>query len=225
MIKAAALASAHWNETPLYLTEEARYSEYPWLYEAGEFKHHSGERVLEIGCGTGCDLFQFAKHGAIATGVNITESHLALARQRVGNLATILYGDMLALPFDDNSFDYVYSHGVIHHSDEPKQAVREIFRVLRPGGKFNVHVYAWFSESAAIYFLKYGFALKRHIENSTAKVHIDFYGRYSLKRLFAPAKITVNKFQCYHLHWAAPWLGGFLVAKGTNPQPAIIYRP
>ena len=212
MSDAAELARAHWNEVPLYLTEEARYNEYPWLYEAAEFTQHSGERVLEVGCGTGCDLLQFVKHGAIATGVDITEAHLAL-----GNLAIVLYGDMLALPFEDNSFDYVYSCGVIHHSDQPKQAVREIFRVLRPGGKFNVHVYSWFSESAAIYFLKHGFAFKRHIENSTRKVHVDFYGRYSLKRLFAPAEITVSKFQCYHLQWAAPWLGFFLVAKGTKP--------
>jgi len=217
MSNAAGLARAHWNETPLFLSEEARYNEYPWLYEAAEFTQHSGERVLEIGCGTGCDLLQFAKHGAIATGVDITETHLNLACQRVRNLATVVHADMLDLPFDDYSFDYVYSHGVLHHSDQPIQAVREILRVLRPSGKFNVHVYSWFSESAAIYFLKHGFAFRRYIENSTTKVHIDFYGRYSLKRLFAPARITVRKFQCYHLPWAAPWLGFFLVVKGINP--------
>ena len=49
MSNAAELNRAHWNETPLYLTEEARYNEYPWLCEAGEFTQHSGERILETG--------------------------------------------------------------------------------------------------------------------------------------------------------------------------------
>ena len=217
MNNAVDLARAHWNETPLYLTEEARYNEYPWLYETAEFTQHPGEDVLEVGCGTGCDLLQFAKHGARATGVDVTDSHLDLARQRVGNLATVVHADMRALPFENNSFDYVYSHGVLHHSDQPRRAVQEIFRVLRRGGTFNVQVYSWFSESAAIYFLQNGFAFKRHIENSSDPVHIDFYGSYRLRRLFAPAEITVRKFQCYHLPWASPWLGFFLVAKGVRP--------
>jgi len=63
-LDASVLAQQHWNETPLYLDESERYSMYPWLYEAAEFRNHAGERVLEIGCATGCDLLQFVKHGA-----------------------------------------------------------------------------------------------------------------------------------------------------------------
>jgi len=54
------------------------------------FRHHRGERILEVGCGTGCDLLQFAKHGAIAMGVDITERHLELARERLGTLAEVI---------------------------------------------------------------------------------------------------------------------------------------
>jgi SAM-dependent methyltransferase len=68
MPDAAELAQSHWNETPLFLTEEERYATYPWLYEAAEFRKHQREDVLEVGCGTGADLLQFAKHGALATG-------------------------------------------------------------------------------------------------------------------------------------------------------------
>ena len=46
-----------------------------------------------------------------------------------------------ALPFDDNSFDYIVSNGVIHHTHEPEQAVCEIYRVLRPGGKASIAIY------------------------------------------------------------------------------------
>lgn len=114
---ASELAQRHWNETPLNLVEEAqRYADYPWLYEATEFRNHAGERLLEIGRGTGCDLLQFAKNGAIATGVDITERHLELARDRVPGLATVQYASACQLPFSNASFDYVYSHGVIHHN-------------------------------------------------------------------------------------------------------------
>src|ERR1700744_722655 len=108
MPDAAQLAQDHWNETPLFLTEEERYSIYPWLCDAAEFRKHAGERVLEIGCGTGRDLLQFAKHGAIATGVDLTARHVELARERVGDLAVIPHADMRHLPFEDGSFDYVY---------------------------------------------------------------------------------------------------------------------
>lgn len=145
-MNAAELAQAHWNKAPLYFSEEERYETFPWLSEAAEFRKHSGERVLEIGCGSGCDLLQFAKYGAIATGVDIGERHLELARERVGGLADVQRASACKLPFADHSFDYVYSHGVLHHIDRPELAVRELLRVLRPGGRFNVHVYALWSE-------------------------------------------------------------------------------
>jgi len=79
MSTARQLAELHWNETPLYISEEERYRTYPWLYRAGEFNEHKGHQVCEIGCGTGCDLLQFAKHGAIVTGIDVTDWHLELA--------------------------------------------------------------------------------------------------------------------------------------------------
>src|SRR6267142_4219094 len=106
MSTAGELAQRHWNETPLYLKESERYSVYPWLYEAAEFRKHAGERVLEIGCGTGCDLLQFAKHGAIATGIDITDRHLELAANRLEGRAQLLKADARKLPFPDGSFDY-----------------------------------------------------------------------------------------------------------------------
>lgn len=217
MVDAAQLSQIHWNETPLLLTEQERYSTYPWLYSVAEFQKHAGEHVLEIGCGTGADLLQYAKHGAIATGVDLTERHVDLARKRLGNLAIIHQADMRCLPFEDESFDYVYSHGVLHHSDEPERVVREIFRVLRPGGTINVHVYAFWSYFTLWSFLRFGGKWKRYIENSKAPVHIDLYTARELRQLFGPT-ISIEKHHCKPFEFLAPWFGWFLVVKGRKPD-------
>ncbi len=214
MATASVLAQQHWNATPL--EESERYSAYPWLYEAAEFRSHASERVLEIGCGTGCDLLQFAKHGAIAFGIDITPEHIRLARERVGSLALVLYGDGTNIPFQDASFDYVYSHGVLHHLDQPRRMVEEIFRVLRPGGRFNVHVYALWSYWPALLMLKHGWNWKLWIENSREPVHIDLYYGRKLRRLFAPARISLEKFEFKYMRQLERWLGWFLVAKGKK---------
>ena len=216
MSNAADLAQRHWNETPLYLKESERYSAYPWLYEAAEFRKHAGERVLEIGCGTGSDLLQFAKHGAIAVGIDITPEHLRLARERVGSLAQVFDGNGTNIPFENESFDYVYSHGVLHHLDQPRRMVEEIFRVLRPGGRFNVHVYARWSYWPPLLMLKHGWNWKLWIENSREPVHIDLYDGRELRRLFAPAKISLEKFEFKNMRRLEPWLGWFLVARGKK---------
>jgi len=211
------LAVRHWNATPLYLAEEERYRIYPWLFEAAEFTKHAGEKVLEIGCGSGCDLLQFARHGAIAHGIDITPRHVELARQRIGDQAKVILGDATRLPFEDGEFDYVYSHGVLMHSTEPRQIVEEIFRVLRPGGRFNVHVYALVSYFTLWSILRRGRDWKLYIENSRDPVHIDLYTCQSLRKLLRPAQITMRKYHCKPLGFLAPWFGWFLVATGRKP--------
>jgi ubiquinone/menaquinone biosynthesis C-methylase UbiE len=155
-------------------------------------------------------LLQFAKHGALATGVDLTSRHVDLARERVGELAVVHQADARNLPFPDSSFDYVYSHGVLHHCDEPQKVVHEMLRVLRPGGRINVHVYALWSYVTLWGVLRYGTTWKRHIENSEAPVHIDLYTNRKLRRLFGPG-IAVRKYQCEPFHFLAPWFGWFSV--------------
>ena len=98
-VDAAQLAIDHWNRSPLYFSEDERYSIYPWLREAAEFGEHGGEHVLEIGCGTGCDLLQFKNHGATVVGVDLTPEHLRLAQERVGSGVLLCRTDGKRLPF------------------------------------------------------------------------------------------------------------------------------
>lgn len=126
--------------------ERYRYGKYaPWMPRVMEFASHAGERVLEIGAGLGTDLAQFAKHGALTTDVDLSSGHLEHAKRNFalrGLTGEFQHGDAEVLPFDDATFDVVYSNGVIHHTPNTAAAVREMFRVLKPGGKAIVMVYA-----------------------------------------------------------------------------------
>ncbi|HYE15808.1 MAG TPA: class I SAM-dependent methyltransferase, partial [Pyrinomonadaceae bacterium] len=99
---------------------------------------------LEIGCGLGTDGAGLARAGAIYTGVDLTEAAVSLARRRFeleGLPGEFSVADAEALDFPDESFDLVYSHGVLHHTPDAAAAVREIQRVLRPGGRAVVMLY------------------------------------------------------------------------------------
>jgi ubiquinone/menaquinone biosynthesis C-methylase UbiE len=110
-----------------------------------EFTSHAGHDVLEIGGGLGIDLAQFASNGARVTDVDISAGHLALAEEHFrlrGLQGRFVHHDAEQLPFPDASFDLVYSNGVIHHTPNTAAVVDEIYRVLRPGGRTIVMVYA-----------------------------------------------------------------------------------
>ena len=126
------------------LVEEHRYAKEWHIPAAADFAGTAGLKVLEIGCGLGTDGAQFAKAGADYTGVDLTEAAVELARKRFE--LTDLHGkfqtaDAENLEFPNDSFDLVYSHGVLHHTPDTERAVSEIHRVLRPGGRAVVMLY------------------------------------------------------------------------------------
>jgi ubiquinone/menaquinone biosynthesis C-methylase UbiE len=126
------------------LVEEHRYTKEWHIPAAADFSSAAGLKVLEIGCGLGTDGAQFAKAGADYTGVDLTEAAVELARKRfeISNLpGKFQTADAENLEFADESFDLVYSHGVLHHTPDTAGAIREIHRVLRPGGRAIVMLY------------------------------------------------------------------------------------
>lgn len=138
--------TAHASEALDYFVgiERYRYTNAPFILEAGEFDRFAGKRVLEIGCGLGTDGVQFARAGADYVGVDLTQAGVELARQNFA--ARNLHGEFLVadaeqLPFASNSFDHVYSFGVIHHTPNPNRIAGEIRRVLSPGGTVTVMLY------------------------------------------------------------------------------------
>jgi ubiquinone/menaquinone biosynthesis C-methylase UbiE len=108
------------------------------------FGQTNDRRVLEIGCGNGADGVMFAKHGAEYTGVDLTKTAVDATRRHfevLGLRGTFQIEDAERLSFSDASFDFVYSHGVLHHTPHPDVAFGEIYRVLKPGGKAVLMLY------------------------------------------------------------------------------------
>jgi len=125
--------------------ERHRYTEYaPWMCEVMGFNDFALARLLEIGCGMGTDLLQFARGGAEVTGVDLTARSIEISRQHFGVYGArgdFAISDCETLPFADGSFEVVYSNGVLHHTPDTAGAVREIHRVLRPDGLARVMLY------------------------------------------------------------------------------------
>lgn len=106
----------------------------------------AGERVLDVGCGTGAvtrDIARRVGTGGLAVGVDPSGALLAIAREHaedagLGGRIEFREGDALALPFPDSSFDVVVCATVLSHVPRGEAAVPELVRVLRPGGRLGV---------------------------------------------------------------------------------------
>jgi 2-polyprenyl-3-methyl-5-hydroxy-6-metoxy-1,4-benzoquinol methylase len=114
---------------------------FPWIMdrierEAGAL---AGKHLLEIGCGMGFDSVEFLKRGVRVTATDLTPTAVALARTHFEleslSPVAVQVENVLDLSFDDETFDAAWANGVLHHTGDPKQAVAEVHRVLKPGGR------------------------------------------------------------------------------------------
>jgi glycosyltransferase involved in cell wall biosynthesis/ubiquinone/menaquinone biosynthesis C-methylase UbiE len=229
--------------------EDHRYGEYgPWMPDVMEFARHGGEDVLEIGGGMGTDLAQFARHGARVTDVDLSVGHLRLARENFalrGLAGRFVHQDAETLPFPDDSFDLVYSNGVLHHTPNTSQVIAEIFRVLRPGGKVIAMFYA---ENSLIFWrniawrhglvdtmleqYSIGEVMSRTVEFSEigSRPLVKVYSAKRLRRMFRRfARISVTKRQMVPgevprmlrrvpARWIARIAGWNLIIKAYKPR-------
>lgn len=139
--------SAAWYES----VRGHRYGAYaPWLPAVMDAGRWRGADVLEIGVGLGSDHLSFAAAGARMHALDLSAEHLRHTRRHLafhGLRTEARLGDAERNPWPDESFDLVYSFGVLHHTPGTAEAIQEVLRVLRPGGTALIGLYhrdSWF---------------------------------------------------------------------------------
>lgn len=193
--------------------EQERYKIQYWQLGFFPFAAFRGRKVLEIGVGHGTDLVQFAKAGARCHGIDITDEHLALTEKNFalrGYDVELKKCDATAIAYPDNSFDAVYSFGVLHHIPEVEACISEIYRVLKPGGVALVGLYhKWSIHTLALllYLLRRGLLFKLGYRRALSLIesgadgveiapYVRLYDRREVRRLFSsftPVQVSVRQ--------------------------------
>jgi ubiquinone/menaquinone biosynthesis C-methylase UbiE len=203
----------------------ARYQLEPHIAEFAQFASSRGLKVLEIGVGMGSDYLEWLKAGAVASGVDLSAISIERARRRcelAGFQPDLRVADAERLPFPDNTFDVAYSYGVMHHSPDTAQCVREACRVLKPGGEARIMIYHHPSITGLMLWLRYGIFRKslretvyEQLESPGTKTytHIEArslageFANVTLRQVFSPGDLLENqpsaRFQSgfYRLVW------------------------
>jgi ubiquinone/menaquinone biosynthesis C-methylase UbiE len=223
--------------------ENYRYRVESCIHEFAQFTRWHKKKVLEVGCGTGTDLLQFAKAGAEAYAIDLSTHSVSLAQTRLklyGVNARIQEADAEHLPFADDTFDLVYSWGVIHHTPDTETAVKEIYRVSKPGGQIRIMIYNRHSWIALKMYVRWGLftgkffsslstIFSRHFESPGTKT----YTRKETQKLFAGFRnLDVRPILTYYDYFKAKnifpptWLvrllgegrGWFILISGKKPE-------
>jgi ubiquinone/menaquinone biosynthesis C-methylase UbiE len=217
--------------------EQRRAQLEPFIPTFADFAGSRGESVLEIGVGVGTDFVNFARAEAKVTGIDLTEHGVELVRRRLaleGLEGDVRVADAESLPFEDASFDRVYSWGVLHHTPDTERAVREAIRVLRPGGDLCVMLYSRHSWVAYGLWLKFALLrgrpwlsladiLGRHMESEGTKGFTKrelraMFGQLENLRVEKVGTPYDRRFAGPVARLTGPWLGWFSVIRGTKPR-------
>jgi ubiquinone/menaquinone biosynthesis C-methylase UbiE len=186
------------NYLSVVYDEKSRpYSDYPkklcaYLFQS--FKLEPGMKMLEPGCGRGEFLNNFKDLGLNVVGIDISPEAANYEKTLDIRLCDI---EKELLPFDDNSFDVVYSKSFIEHLYYPEKYLEEAYRVLKPGGKILTLVPDWES-NYKIYFDDF-----THRTPFTMQALEDAYNMYGFKG------VEVLKFRQLPIVWKFPILNYF----------------
>lgn len=141
--------------------EARKYFIEPHIPGFAQFGRWKGKKVLEIGCGLGTDSINFARAGAELAVVELSEESLALCKQRfeVYGLRARFYNgnaEDLSSFLPPESYDLIYSFGVIHHTPHPKRVLQQIKHYCKPETELRVMLYSKWSWKVLWIVLAYG---------------------------------------------------------------------
>ena len=184
--------------------ERFRYSIEPEIFSFAQFTRFHGKKILEVGVGAGTDFLQWVRAGTHAHGIDLTHEAIFNIKHRLElyNLKAddLQVADAENLPYQDNSFDLVYSWGVIHHSPDTIRCLEEIIRVTKPGGSIKIMIY---NRHSLFAFYRYILCALLKGKPFRTLSHVLFYDQESLgtkaytikemKNILRNYSITVNE--------------------------------
>lgn len=170
-----------------------------------------GERVLDVGCGTGALLEAIARRapGARLAGIDLSPAMLAVARRRLAGRAALTAGDATHLPLASGRFDLVLSSSALHYWPDPVAVLVEIARVLVPGGR--VAITDWCDDYLAC---RIADLLLRVLEAG----HRRIYGTEGCGRLLREAGFGDVRVERYRIGGMWGLMTG-TATSGQNPDP------
>jgi ubiquinone/menaquinone biosynthesis C-methylase UbiE len=189
--------------------EAFRYREQPYIHEFAQFTRYHGKKVLEVGFGAGTDFIQWLRAGARVSGIDLTEEALANLTHRIAvydlpQPEQVCVGDAENLQFPNNTFDLGYSFGVLHHSPDTEKAIRELVRVVRPGGEIKIMVYNRRCICAFKLWVKHALLRGRPwkslywvLWNHMESIGTKSYSRSELKRIFTALPLKDIRIHTY----------------------------
>jgi SAM-dependent methyltransferase len=127
--------------------EKKKFFVEPHILNFTDFSKYNGKKVLDIGCGIGTAAINFAKNGAIYTGIELSEESLNLTKQRfkiygyTGNFYSGNAEDLSSF-LPEEKFDLIYSFGVIHHSPYPEKILKQITKYMNKESELKLMIYA-----------------------------------------------------------------------------------
>ena len=183
-----------------------------------------GDRVLDLGCGFGRHAFEAARRGAAVVALDAGPDEVAQVRATLGAMvdvgelaadhpATAVQGNALSLPFADGTFDRVIASEVLEHIPDDTAAIRELARVLRPGGTMAVTVPRCVPEA-----INWALSDEYH---DTPGGHVRIYRRSTLeRRLESAGLVPTGHHHAHGLHSPYWWLR-CLVGPSNESHPAV----
>lgn len=193
--------------------EARKYFVEPHIPDFAEFNRWQGKRVLEIGCGLGTDTINFARAGATVTAVDLSTESIALAKKRAevfGLSNTITFyntnSEELSKTVPVESYDLIYSFGVLHHTPHPDRALAEIAKYARAGSELKIMMYYKWSWKVLWIIMQEGFDFKnaealiaKHSEAQTGCPVTYVYDKRSLSAYVEQQGFTVKDIFVDHI--------------------------
>jgi SAM-dependent methyltransferase len=171
------------------------------LFRDVKASEHSTVNILDVGCGTGANLEMLSEFG-VAEGVDVSTEALSFCQAR--GLQNVKLGAAEALPYEDDSFDLVTGLDVVEHLDDDLAGLKEMRRILRPGGRALLFV-------PAFMFL---WGVQDDISN-----HRRRYTLKGLKRVVREAGFEVERATYVNISFFTPILLGRLFMRATGLRP------